>query len=54
MQRKNRMANFGSLSLKKLKRQPTLKMVLPAFPRNGSGVGPGIPSFLNTVYGTTQ
>ena len=23
-------------------------------PKNGMGVGPGIPSFLNTVYGAMQ
>ena len=29
-------------------------MELAEVPKNGIGVGPGIPSFLNTVNGATQ
>ena len=36
------------------KEQLTSNRVRPVFPKNGSGVGPGIPSFLNTVNGSTQ
>jgi len=34
--------------------EPTSKRVLPVFPNTGSGVGPGIPSFLKTVNGSTK
>lgn len=32
----------------------TLKSMTAEVPKNGMGVGPGIPSFLNTVYGAMQ
>ena len=34
--------------------QLTLKSMTAEVPKNGMGVGPGIPSFLNTVYGAMQ
>ena len=45
---------FSRICIGKNDEQPTSVSMPAVFPKNGSGVGPEIPSLLNTVKGSTK